>query len=143
MLEPGKTRQCWPFRDRRQDQNRGIARSFAPKESKFAVLAQHLELVFGQLRHGDLVTASNWLGNCDARIRAAPLVPSLAPNIDPVLFRAQGLEASRKIANLCKTDRRLIVTPRILANSVWNQCFTSAMAGVALRRRLTAKAKTR
>jgi len=47
MLEPGKTRQCWPFRDRRQDQNRRIAHPFAPKESKFAVLAQYPELVSG------------------------------------------------------------------------------------------------
>jgi hypothetical protein len=30
-----------------QHQNRGIARSFAPKESKFAVLAQDPELVSG------------------------------------------------------------------------------------------------
>jgi hypothetical protein len=47
MLEPGKTRGYRPFRDRRQDQNRDIARSFAAKESKFAVLAQHPELVSG------------------------------------------------------------------------------------------------
>jgi hypothetical protein len=47
MLESGKTRRRWPFRDGRQHQNPGIARSFAPKESKFTVLAQHPELVSG------------------------------------------------------------------------------------------------
>jgi hypothetical protein len=59
MFEPSETRRRGAIRYRRQDQNRGIARSFAPKESKFTVLTQHTELVSRELRQGDLLTVSN------------------------------------------------------------------------------------